>query len=137
MTRFLLKNCLFLLVIGLLGCKSTAPLVPVPEPGDHVRITVPDMRLDGVEGTLMSSTMDTLVVDALHVPRMSVSTYEVISGKKGHTGTGALIGALLGGGIMLAVTYAEVEKNGCVDLADDWPCFAGFGGAGAIVGGNP
>ena len=123
------------LVLALCFFPAVGQLIPLAgleaqlQPGQRVRITAPQLGISKHSGTLVAVDGDTLTVGTLQVALMDVTRLDVYMGRKGHSGTGAVVGGLVVG-VPFAFLLAAVGE----DLSDD--CNAAGGAAvGLLVGG--
>ena len=118
----------FFPVIGLLI--PFAGLEAQLQPGQRVRITAAQLGISKYSGTLVAVHGDTLTVDTLQVALTNLTRLDVYMGRKGHAGTGAVVGSLVVG-VPLAILAAVF-----CDIPSDANCTASGGAAvGLFVGG--
>ena len=125
------------LVLALCFFPAVGLLIPLAgleaqlQPGQRVHITAPQLGISKHSGTLVAVDGDTLTVGTLQVALMDVTRLDVYMGRKGQSGTGAVVG-----GLVVGVPFAFLLAAECKDgiLSDD--CNAAGGAAvGLLVGG--
>lgn len=107
---------------------------PLVEPGQRVRVTVNALAMYKLgwyqyDGTFRRIHRDTLTIDSLSVPWISVTSLEVHDGRKRNAGPGALVGGFIGGLSVGAIGVAI-----CSDLDCD---AGGVAAIGFVVGALP
>ena len=117
--------------------------------GDRVRVAVPTFDIDQYDGTVQALTGDTLVlqsrrgtgVSTLRMALVSITRLDIHRGRRGHSGEGATIGAVVGGIITLVAGLVACEdgfvvtRQTCIGLTT--PLGLALGALlGAIVGAN-
>ncbi len=83
---------------------TPAAAAQVLTPGERIRVTVPEVRLERLVGKLLRLDQDSLVVESKGrrwtLPRHGVTELETSGDRHRHTWRGALIGGLLVGGFV-------------------------------------
>ena len=135
-----------LVILAVSGLSLAAQDVPLPRPGDRVRVTAPDRSVQQVEGRLLRLQADTLAVQPategsppLVIPLSSLTSLQVRR-HRSRAGTGARYGALVGGGLgVVSAVPICVSKDCEVYTLAVYLMFGALGGAagglvGAVVG---
>ena len=115
--------------------------VPVAA-GTKVRLLAPDVVAERIQGTVVETNQESLVVSTegqprLAVPWRAITRLEVSTRQHSHTRKGLLIGAAAGA--VLSVVLPKCVNEGCTSDASFDPTFAvlyGLGGGmwGALIG---
>ena len=129
------------LVLALCFFPAVGLLIPLASleaqlPGQRVRITAPQLGISKYSGILVAVDGDTLTVDTLRVALMNVTRLDVYMGRKGHAGTGAVVGGLVVG-VPFAILFAAVCEGVDINCTGTGGAAVGFlmgGAAGALVG---
>ena len=138
----------FLLAIGLLvplTSLSAQQRLPIG-PGARVRLTCPEVDMEGTKGTAIAVRRDTLVlrhdirrpsggsgwVDT-DIPLASVTRLDVHLGRKSHERQGAYIGGMIGAG--LGALMGAAVANGCIVSCQSPSADEQSQVAGAFLGG--
>lgn len=115
--------------LGAFALLSSPLAVWSQEPGSRIRVT--DVAGTRHVGTLVTAG-DTVVMkldrgqETVAYPVASLSRFEVSGGRSGHTGTGALLGFVVGAGAGAVLGRSECG-SGCTGEED-------FGGLAALLG---
>lgn len=126
-----------IVILAITVAPATAPAqLPVLEPGLRVRVEAPSVSARALAGILMHQRPDTLSValgsaQIRYVPTAAISTLHVSAGSSRKRF--AVVGALLGGGALIASAVLFGEGW---DLSDAGELAGGFGLTGALVGGT-
>ncbi len=124
------------LVLALCFFPAVGQLIPLAgleaqlQPGQRVRITAPQLGISKHSGTLVAVDGDTLTVGTLQVALMDVTRLDVYMGRKGQSGTGAVVG-----GLVVGVPFAFLLAAACEDDISDYCNAAGGAAVGLLVGG--
>ncbi len=135
---------MLVVILAFVPLASATAQVPI-RPGDRVRVTghfcQPFHTCEHSVSTFLAWKADSLVIqsngDTLYVPVDRVTRLDVSRGRKTNTGTGAVIGLLVGGVVGAAIGYASYEEGGFGDLGPGVNVVAGgvIGGLGGLVTG--
>ena len=126
------------LPLFVLVCVTNANAQEQPlQPGQRVRVTVPNQDLSGHQDTFRQLRGDTLVLESMWLPFDDVTRLEVHVGQQSRTGRGAGLGALSGLGFgvgLAAIGHADCGTD--EPICDIWWIAAVPSGVvlGALVG---
>ncbi len=100
------RGTIVVVILAVSGLPLAAQDVPLPWPGDRVRVTAPDQSVQQVEGRLLRLQADTLAVQPategsppLVIPLSSLTSLQVRRRISRRAAKGAKYGALVGGGL--------------------------------------
>ncbi len=125
-------------ILAVSGLSLEAQDVPLPRPGDRVRVTAPDRSLQQVEGRLLG-LHDTLAVQPategsppLVIPLSSLTSLPVRRHISRRAENGARYGALVGAGLGVAIAVPACLSKDCGVYTV--PVYLGFGFWGGASG---
>ncbi len=134
-------------ILALSGLPLEAQDVPLPRPGDRVRVTAPDRSVQQVEGRLLRLQADTLAVQPategsppLVIPLSSLTSLQVRRHISRRAGNGVRYGALVGGGLGVVTAVPICVSKNCEQYTlVVYLMFGALGGAaggllGAVIG---
>ncbi len=141
------RGTIVVVMLAVSGLSLAAQDVPLPRPGDRVRVTAPDQRVQQVEGRLLRLRPDTLAVQPategsprLVIPLSSLTSLQVRRHRFWPAGEGARYGALVGGGLGVVFAAWACRAKDCeVYTVPVYLAFGFWGGAtgllvGAVIG---
>ncbi len=137
------RAMIVVVILAVSGPTLAAQDVPLPRPGDRVRVTAPDRSVQQVEGRLLRLQADTLAVwpategsPLLVIPLSSLTSLQVRRHRFWGAGEGAKYGALVGGGLGVVFAAAACMSKDCgVYTVPLYLAFGfWFGANGALVG---
>ncbi len=137
------RGAIVVVILAVSALSLAAQDVPLPRPGDRVRVTAPDRSVQQVEGRLLGLQADTLAVQPategsppLVIPLSSLTSLQVRGHRFWSAGDGARYGAIVGGGLGVVSAALACRSKGCEQYTVAVYLGFGFwGGAnGALVG---
>ncbi len=134
------RGTIVVVILAVSGLSLAAQDVPLPRPGDRVRVTAPDRSLQQVEGRLLGLQADTLAVQPategsppLVIPLSSLTSLQVRRHISRRAGNGARYGALVGGGLGVVSAVPICLSEDCEQYT--LVVYLMFGTLGAAAGG--
>ena len=140
-----LWSSFFVLASAFLGAAAWSEPIAAAEPvpvGTKVRLLAPDVVSQRIQGTVVESNLESVVVGTegqgrLTVPWQAITRLEVSAGQHSHTRKGFFIGA--GAGAALSVVLPKCVNEGCTSDAGFDATFAVLyglsgGACGALIG---
>ena len=137
------RAMIVVVILAVSGPTLAAQDVPLPRPGDRVRVTAPDRSVQQVEGRLLGLQADTLAVQPategsppLVIPLSSLTSLQVRRQVSRRAENGARYGALVGGGLGVVSAVPICLSKDCEQYTlVVYLMFGALGGAtGALVG---
>ena len=133
------RGTIVVVIFAVSGLSLAAQDVPLPRPGDPVRVTAPDRSVQQVEGRLLGLQADTLAVQPategsppLVIPFSSLTSLQVRRHISQRAGNAARYGALVGAGLGVAIAVPACLSKDCGVYTV--PVYLGFGFWGAVMG---
>ena len=133
------RGTIVVVILAVSGLSLEAQDVPLPRPGDRVRVTAPDRSLQQVEGRLLRLRADTLAVQPategsppLVFPLSSLTSLQVRRPISRRAGNAAKYGGLVGAGLGVAIAVPACLSKDCGGYTV--PVYLGFGFWGGASG---
>ena len=133
------RAMIVVVILAVSGPTLAAQDVPLPRPGDRVRVTAPDRSVQQVEGRLLGLQADTLAVQPategsppLVIPLSSLTSLQVRRPISRRAGNAAKYGGLVGAGLGVAIAVPACLSKDCGVYTV--PVYLGFGVWGAVMG---
>ncbi len=133
------RATIVVVILAVSGLSLAAQYVPLPRPGDRVRVTAPDRSVQQVEGRLLGLQADTLAVQPategsppLVIPLSSLTSLQVRRQVSRRAENGARYGALVGAGLGVAIAVPACLSKDCGVYTV--PVYLGFGFWGGASG---
>ena len=107
-----------LLLLAVIAVGLLVPLANLEgqlQSGQRVRVTAPDCGVDNQSLTFEALRSDTLVLDTMNCPLVSVTRLQVHRGRRSNAAKGALIGLAIGGGggaLVGVIVYSGLRSAG-------------------------
>ena len=132
------RGTIVVVILAVSGRSLAAQDVPIPRPGNRVRVTARDRSVQ-VEGRLLRLRADTLAVQPategsppLVFPLSSLTSLQVRRPISRRAGNGAKYGALVGGGLGVVIAAWACQSKDCGVYTV--PVYLGFGFWGGAMG---
>ncbi len=133
------RGAIVVVILAVSGLSLAAQDVPIPRPGNRVRVTARDRSVQQVEGRLLRLRADTLAVQPategsppLVIPLSSLTSLHVRRPISRRAGNAAKYGALVGAGLGVVVAVPACLSKDCGGYTV--PVYLGFGFWGAVMG---
>ncbi|MCZ6760284.1 MAG: hypothetical protein O7D29_07940 [Gemmatimonadetes bacterium] len=137
------RGTIVVVILAVSALSLAAQDVPLPWPGDRVRVTAPDRSVQQVEGRLLRLRADTLAVwpategsPLLFIPLSSLTSLQVRRHRFWGAREGAKYGAIVGGSLGVVFAAWACQSKDCeVYTVPVYLAFGfWFGATGSLVG---